>query len=57
MKKFKVTFFRCNTQLPKGGYETTQIIEARTIVSARKKAQSFCACAYGSKYVTNVEVL
>ncbi len=57
MKKFRITFFRYNPQLSKGGYETTQIIDARTITSARRKAQLFCECAYGSKSVTNIEEL
>ena len=57
MKKYQNYIFRYNHQLSKGGYQTTRIIEARTIISARKKAQAFCECAYGSKSVTNIEEL
>lgn len=39
MKTYIATFFRVNPQLKNGGYETTREIEAKTIVSARKKAE------------------
>ena len=42
MKLFTVTFWRGNPQFAKGGYETTRVIEARTISSAEKKAQKIC---------------
>lgn len=47
MKKFIATYFRHNPQLKSGGYETTREIEARTIASAKKKAENINSL-YGS---------
>lgn len=56
MKLFTVTFWRENPQLAKGGYETTRVIEARTISSAEKKAQKICDnCLYGDMNILKVE--
>lgn len=57
MKKYKATFWRSNPQLKNGGYETTTIIEARTIKSAEKKANDICArTLYGGKRLLNIEL-
>ena len=56
MKNFIVTFWRSNPQLTKGGYETTRVIEARTISSAEKKAQKICDnCIYGDMSILKIE--
>lgn len=56
MKLFTVTFWRSNPQFAKGGYETTRVIEAKTISSAEKKAQKICDnCLYGDMSVLKVE--
>lgn len=56
MKKFKATFWRSNPQLTNGGYVTTRTIEAKTIRSARKKANEICAkTLYGSMTLLNIE--
>lgn len=56
MKKYTATYWRSNPQLANGGYETTREIEARTIASARKKAQQLAdACRYGSMELRSVE--
>lgn len=56
MKTFKATFFRHNPQLNNGGYETTRTIEAKTIASARKKAQKIAdATSYGSMSLLTIE--
>ena len=48
MKKFVVIFWRVNPQFKDGGYYTDRMIEARTISSARKKAEKMASsCAYG----------
>ena len=49
MKKFEVFFWRQNPQLSKGGYETSREIEARSLVSAQKKAYKIASnCPYGN---------
>lgn len=55
MKKFIATFWRGNPQLKSGGYETTRIIEARTLKSAEKKAEKMTQCVYGSMTLLKVE--
>lgn len=47
MKKYIATYWRYNCQLANGGYETTRIIEARTLASAKRIAQKSTECAYG----------
>lgn len=54
MKKFIATYFRHNPQLKSGGYETTREIEARTIASAKKKAENINSL-YGSMQLLKVE--
>ena len=55
MKQYKAIYWRSNPQLAAGGYETTRDIEARTIQSARKKAQEIAdACRYGSMELRQV---
>lgn len=54
MKKIIATFFRHNPQLKSGGYETTIEIEARTIASAKKKAENINSY-YGSIQLLKVE--
>ena len=55
MKKYIVTFWRSNPQLKNGGYETTRIVEARTLASAQKKANALTSCSYGSKTILSVK--
>ncbi len=56
MKRFKATFWRSNPQLTNGGYETTRTIEAKTIRSARKKANEICENVnYGGMELLNIE--
>lgn len=56
MKKYIATFFRSNPQLPRRGYITTRIIEARSITSARKNAREICDnVAYGAMKLLSVE--
>ena len=56
MKKYTVTLWRGNPQLVNGGYKTTRTVEAKTITSARKKADSLTKnCLYGSMTVLSVE--
>ena len=57
MNTYKATFWRRNPQIEKGGYETTRIIEAKSIVSARKKANEICSkCAYGGMTLLDVQM-
>ncbi len=56
MKKFKATFWRSNSQLTNGGYETTRTIEAKTIRSAKKKANEICEkTIYGGMELLKIE--
>lgn len=55
MKTYIVKFFRGNPQFKSGGYETTRKIEAKTIVSARKKAKEYEKCSYGTMELISVE--
>lgn len=56
MKNFIATFWRGNPQIENGGYETTRTIEARTIASARKKAEKIeNNCAYGTMSLLMVQ--
>ena len=53
MKKYTVILMRHNPQLK--DYKTEREVEARTIVSARKKAQELAdRCIYGSMTVLDV---
>ena len=53
MKKYTVILMRHNPQT--GDYQTERTVEARTIVSARKKAQELAdSCVYGSMTVLDV---
>ena len=54
MKKYKATYWRENPQLPKGGYETTRTIEARTPEAAKKKAEQLTV-SYGSLRLIDIE--
>lgn len=55
MKKYVARFWRSNPQLPDGGYETTRTIEAKTIASARKKANEIASrCIYGGMSLISV---
>ena len=54
MKKYKATYWRENPQLPKGGYETTRTIEARTPEEAKKKAEQLTV-SYGSLRLIDIE--
>lgn len=56
MKQYVATFFRRNPQLSNGGYETTRTIEAKTIASAKKKANEIAAkCIYGGMSLIRIE--
>ena len=56
MKQYVATYFRSNPQLTNGGYETTRTIEAKTIVSAKKKANEIAGkCAYGGMHLIKIE--
>lgn len=56
MKKYVATFWRANSQLKNGGYETTRTIEAKTIKSAEKKARELADnCVYGSMSLLEIE--
>lgn len=56
MKKYIAKFWRGNPQSFNGGYETTRIIEARTISSAEKKARGYeKGCIYGSMTLLEVK--
>lgn len=55
MKTYIATYFRVNPQLANGGYKTTRTIEAKTIVSARKKAEKIAdECVYGAMILRDV---
>ena len=57
MKTYTATYWRSNPQLKDGGYETTRTIEARSIVSARKKAREKTAnVVYGGMTLLKVEL-
>ena len=57
MKTYIATFWRGNPQLKNGGYETTRTIEAKSIVSARKKAREIAEKpGYGSMSLLNVKL-
>ena len=56
MKKYIATYWRGNPQLPKGGYETTREIEAKSIASARKQAREKETCSYGTMTLLTVEL-
>ena len=56
MKKFIARFWRSNPQLSDGGYETTRTIEAKTLASARKKANEIASsCVYGGMTLISIE--
>lgn len=55
MKKFKVKFWRGNPQLRNGGYETTRIIVARTMASAKKKAMEQTEQIYSNMIFLDIE--
>lgn len=56
MKNYIATFWRGNPQIENGGYETTRIIEARTLASAQKKAEQLEKnCAYGTMSLLMVQ--
>ena len=56
MKNYKATYWRSNPQLSNGGYETTRAIDARTLVSAKKKAQQIAdKCVYGGMTLLKIE--
>lgn len=58
MKEFRITFWRSNPQLSNGGYETTRIVEARTLSSAKKQADKICSsCVYGGMSVLKIETV
>lgn len=48
MKKFTAVYWRSNPQFKNGGYETKRIVEARTLQSAKKKAEKINQPLYGS---------
>lgn len=55
MKTYTLTFWRSNPQLKNGGYEMKRTVEARSIVSARKKAREIAEKpGYGGLRVLNV---
>lgn len=54
MKTYKATYWRGNPQLKSGGYETTRMIEAKTLAAARKRAEKV-SCVYGSMELLKVE--
>lgn len=57
MKTYIATFFRTNPQLANGGYETTRTIDAKTIASARSKANKISEnCIYGGMNLISVEL-
>lgn len=56
MKKYIATFWRGNPQLHNGGYELKMTIEARTEMSAKKKAEKRAEnTSYGYMSLTNLE--
>lgn len=56
MKQFECRFWRANPQLKNGGYETTRTVEAKTITSARKKANEISdSCCYGSMSLLDIK--
>lgn len=56
MKTYKATFWRSNPQLTNGGYETTRIIEAKSITQARKLAREIeSRTNYGGMSLLKVE--
>ncbi len=58
MKKYIATFWRGNPQLASGGYKTTRTIEAKSITSARKKANEITEkVAYGTMTLLDVELV
>lgn len=57
MKTYIATFWRTNSQLAEGGYETTRTIEAKTIASAKKQAKEIAErCVYGSMTLLDVKL-
>lgn len=56
MKQYKAFYRRNNPQLRNGGYETTRIIDASTIMSAEKKARELASrCIYGDMVFLRIE--
>ena len=56
MKEYSIKFWRNDNQLPSGGYETTRVVEAKTLSSARKKAYEICnSCSFGEMYIIRIE--
>lgn len=49
------TYFRGNPQSRNGGYNTTRIIEAKTLREATKKAEALESCVYGTMILLGVK--
>ena len=57
MKSYIASYWRGNPQLKNGGYNTTRTIEARSIVSARKKAREIAERpGYGTMSLLDVKL-
>ncbi len=48
MKKFEGVFWRGNTQLANGGYETKRQFNAKSYEGAKRQAKKLEKCLYGS---------
>lgn len=56
MKAYNATFERFNPQLDRT-YISTSLIHAKDKREARKIAESYCDCAYGSKTLVALELV
>lgn len=57
MRVYTAKYWRGSPQIKGGGYYTTRTIEARSIVSARKKAKDIAEdCIYGYMDLLEVEL-
>ena len=58
MKIYKAMFWRSNPQLKNGGYEMSIEIRAKSITSARKKAQKISEeTAYGAMQLLDIDLI
>lgn len=48
MKKFEAVFWRGNSQLANGGYETKRQFNAKSYEGAKRQAKKHEKCLYGS---------
>lgn len=52
---YTATYFKGNPQSRNGGYNTTRIIEAKTLREATKKAEDLVNCVHGTMTLLNIK--